>query len=80
MAKTINSNSKKRLSIVWLIILFALFLIAFKFVLGEIKYYSLDQEVLGRFWKIKWWLYGHVSGGILALLGKTGDTDHLIPV
>ena len=68
MAKTINSNSKKRLSIVWLIILFALFLIAFKFVLGEIKYYSLDQEVLGRFWKIKWWLYGHVSGGILALL------------
>ena len=48
-----------------------LFLIVFagKFIIRDaLPYFGFEEEVLGRFWNIKWWLIGHVSGGILALL------------
>ncbi|MTI31246.1 DUF2306 domain-containing protein, partial [Xanthovirga aplysinae] len=43
-------------------------LISLEFISGEVKYLSLKKDVLGRFWHIKWWLIGHVIGGMLALL------------
>lgn len=40
-----------------------------KFILHDaIPYFSLDEEVFGRFWKMKWPLVGHISGGLLALV------------
>ena len=50
--------------IVWI------FLIVFagKFIIKDaLPYFGFEEEVLGRFLNIKWWLIGHVSGGILAL-------------
>ena len=47
-----------------------LFLIVFagKFIIKDaFPYFGFEEEVFGRFWNIKWWLIGHVSGGILAL-------------
>ena len=45
-----------------------LFLIALNFISGELKYYRLEEETFGKFWEVKWWLIGHLSGGILALV------------
>ncbi len=55
-------------SILPVVLLAFLLIIALKFVLEEIHYYSLNKEILGRFFPIKWWLIGHLSGGIIALL------------
>lgn len=48
--------------------LLAVLLVAIYFISREVKYYTLNQETLGRFFEIRWWLMGHLSGGILALL------------
>jgi hypothetical protein len=61
-------KSKNYKSILWLSFLLALFLVSINFISGEMKYFSLKEDVLGRFWPIKWWLIGHVTGGILALI------------
>jgi hypothetical protein len=54
--------------LIWLSILLVLFLIALNFISGELKYFSFKEESLGRFWNHKWWLVGHLTGGILALI------------
>ncbi len=48
-----------------------LFLIAFaaRFVFRDaLPYFGFQEDVFGRFWGMKWWLIGHVSGGVLALV------------
>ena len=62
------TDSKKQSSIIWLIILSAIFIISLIFVAGQLRFFTLDPEILGRYWEIKWWLYGHIASGILALL------------
>lgn len=56
------------MSIFWFGILLMFFLIALNFISGELKYYQLEEATFGRYWEVKWWLIGHLSGGILALV------------
>lgn len=54
----------------WLFVMAWGFLIVFagSFVFrNALRYLSLDEEVYGRFWTMKWYLLGHVSGGLIAL-------------
>ena len=63
-----TSTIHKKLSLFWPGVLLFLFLIAIIFITDEIKYFGLKQDILGRYWDIKWWLISHLSGGILALI------------
>ena len=47
-----------------------IFLVIFagKFVLNVLPYFGLEKEVFQRYWDFKWWLMGHIVGGLLALL------------
>ncbi|MFC4720871.1 DUF2306 domain-containing protein [Geojedonia litorea] len=46
-----------------------LILFAGRFVVKDaLPYFGMDPNVLGRYWDLKWWLIGHVSGGLLALV------------
>ena len=64
-----KSHTANRTSpIFWSAILLLSLAIALSFISEEVKYYALEEETLGRYWKVKWWLVGHLSGGILALL------------
>ncbi|MFY0632117.1 MAG: DUF2306 domain-containing protein [Flavobacteriaceae bacterium] len=45
-----------------------LLLYSLLFILQATRYYTFQDEILGRFLNVKWWLIGHISGGILALL------------
>lgn len=54
----------------WLILAAWTFLVVFagKFVLNDaLPYFGFDEEVYGRFWGMKWPLFGHISGGLIAL-------------
>jgi hypothetical protein len=69
MAKTLTLVPDKPKS--WLTLLAWGFLIVFagKFVLVEaLPYFGFDEEVYGRFWRMKWPLIGHITGGWLALV------------
>jgi uncharacterized membrane protein len=47
-----------------------IFLIIFagRFIIKDaLPYFGLNEEVFRRFWGVRWWLVGHVAGGILAL-------------
>ena len=68
MKSSLTYPDRNRKSVVTLILLGLLFLIALKFVLNEVKYFSLDEAVLGSYFPHKWPLMGHLTGGILALL------------
>jgi uncharacterized membrane protein len=50
------------------VVLVTLLAIALYYISGEFKYFSLDPDVLGNYFPIKWWLVGHLTGGILALI------------
>jgi hypothetical protein len=55
----------------WLMLLAWGFLIVFagKFILQDaLPYFGFEEEVFGRFWRMKWPLIGHISGGLLALV------------
>jgi uncharacterized membrane protein len=47
-----------------------IFLIAFagKFILNVLPYFGFEKEVFQRYWDFKWWLMGHIVGGMLALV------------
>jgi hypothetical protein len=47
-----------------------IFLLAFsaKFVVEVLPYFGLQKEVFQRYWSYKWWLLGHIVGGLLAFL------------
>jgi hypothetical protein len=69
MAKTLTLVPNKPKT--WLSLLAWGFLIVFagKFVLVEaLPYFGFDEEVYGRFWRMKWPLIGHITGGLLALV------------
>ncbi len=68
MKATTALQSSRPRTLVWLGILLILLVIAVKYIIGEVKYYSLNEEVMGRFWGVRWWLIGHLTGGILALV------------
>lgn len=68
MKTTISSKQLNLKTIVWLVILFILLLISLKFVIGKLHYFSFKDETFGRYIGVKWWLIGHISGGILALI------------
>ncbi|RIW18251.1 DUF2306 domain-containing protein [Algoriphagus lacus] len=60
------SNTKS-----WLTLAFWIFVVAFagRFVLNDaLPYFGLEEEVFGRFWRMKWPLIGHISGGLIALV------------
>lgn len=63
-----NTRPLLHRSLLWTSVLLILLLTALYYISGELKYYSLNEEALGRFFGIKWWLVGHLSGGILALV------------
>ncbi len=50
---------------IWIVIIgFSL-----KFIItAALPYFSLNPETLGRWLEYKWWLIGHISGGLLALV------------
>lgn len=68
MKTQIRSNKSKTMTLLSIGMLLVLFLIGLNTISDELKYFGMDREVLGRYWDIKWWLIGHLSGGILALL------------
>ena len=63
-----STKSVPAVSLFWPVILLTVLLVAIYFISREVKYYTLNQETLGRFFEIRWWLVGHLTGGILALL------------
>ena len=49
---------------------FWIFLIVFaaRFVIRDaLPYFGFSEDVFGRFWDMKWWLTGHITGGLLAI-------------
>ena len=51
--------------LLWIVLLIA----ALNFIITRATpYLSVDENIFQRFWGVKWWLFGHVVGGILALL------------
>jgi hypothetical protein len=68
MKTTTFSKSLNFKTIFWLVVLLTLFVISLKFVIGKLHYYSFQDETFGRYLGVKWWLLGHISGGILALI------------
>jgi uncharacterized membrane protein len=50
--------------------IFWVLLLAFsvKFVLKALLYFGLQKEVFQRYWNYKWWLLGHIVGGLVALV------------
>jgi uncharacterized membrane protein len=47
-----------------------LFLIIFagRFIIKDaLPYFGIHEEVFRRFWGVRWWLVGHITGGVLAL-------------
>lgn len=63
-----RSNKSKAATLLSVGMLLVLFFIGLNTISDELKYFGMDKEVLGRYWDVKWWLIGHLSGGILALL------------
>ena len=63
-----TSKSINFKTILFWIILLALLLISLKFVVGKLHYFSFQDKTFGRYLGVKWWLIGHISGGILALI------------
>ena len=55
-------------SAIGLLFLVFLFVFSLTYVLEDLKYYTMSKEILRNFFPIKWWLIGHISGGIIALL------------
>lgn len=43
-------------------------LASFYYVARDLKYYSLDEKILDRFWNTKWWLLSHLTTAILAVV------------
>lgn len=68
MGKALKPKNTYIMSILGFTLLLALLILAIYFIISELKYYGLDKKIFGRFWNFRWWLIGHVSGGILALL------------
>lgn len=59
-------NPQSYLKLIMWIFLLAL---AGKFIIKDaLPFFGFEQEVFGRYWDIKWWLIGHVAGGLLALV------------
>ncbi len=50
------------------LLLLALSLISFIYIVQTFRYFSNDPTALSGFWEIRYWLYLHIVGGILALL------------
>ncbi len=51
-------------------IAFWIFLVVFaaRFVIRDaLPYFGFSEDVFGRFWEMKWWLTGHITGGLLAI-------------
>ncbi|HCW09283.1 MAG TPA: hypothetical protein DGG95_18150, partial [Cytophagales bacterium] len=51
----------------WVIYLFMVYL-AVKFLLKVFPYYGFSEEVFGKYWEVKYFLVGHITGGITALV------------
>lgn len=67
MSKSLLSPLNAK-SILGLLILAFLFVFSLTYVIDDLRFYTLEESILGRLFAIKWWLIGHLSGGILALL------------
>ncbi|MHA7129312.1 DUF2306 domain-containing protein [Algoriphagus namhaensis] len=50
------------------LLLLALSLISFIYIIQAFRYFSNDPTTLSGFWEIRYWLYLHIVGGIFALL------------
>ncbi len=61
-------TTKKLKSTLAYILLIFVALTSFYYVVGDLKFYSLDKNTLGRFWNIKWWLIGHLTTAIIAVV------------
>lgn len=59
---------KSKKTMFWFGMLLVLFLIALNFIASEFKYFRFNETTYGRYWDIKWWLIGHLTGGIAALI------------
>ena len=66
--RTIDSTAVRRMF--YLKIAFWLFLVIFagRFVIKDaLPYFGFTEEIFGRWWEMKWWLAGHITGGMIAL-------------
>ena len=61
-------TSRKLKSTLAYILLIFVALSSFYYVAGDLKFYALDEDTLGRFWDIKWWLIGHLTTAIIAVV------------
>lgn len=67
MKKTLLSPLTLKSTLTLLVLAFV-FVFSLTYIIEDLRFYTLKESVLGRFFAIKWWLIGHLSGGILALL------------
>ncbi|MDX1477328.1 MAG: DUF2306 domain-containing protein [Saprospiraceae bacterium] len=51
-------------ALILIVLVIALWFIA----TNAVRYLGFDPEAYGRFWEFKVWLFGHVAGGMLALI------------
>jgi uncharacterized membrane protein len=61
-------NKSKLGEVLWLVLWIFLLAFAAKFVLRALLYFGLQKEVFQRYWNYKWWLLGHIVGGLAALV------------
>lgn len=61
-------NISKPLVLLKLVLWIFIIVFAGKFVLHVLPYFGLEKEVFQRYWGFKWWLIGHLAGGLLALI------------
>ena len=65
----VTSRSLKTISVLKLIFGIALTLLALRFVFrNALPYFGFQEPTFHSYWDVKWWLIGHITGGLLALL------------
>ena len=66
---TTVSPSSRRNRLLQPVLLFIVLIVALWFIItNAIQYFGFDPETYGRWWTFKFWLFGHIVGGMLALV------------
>lgn len=65
---TISTGDKRAKVLSPLLLLFILIIGLWFIATNALQYFDISQEAYGRFWDFKIWLFGHVIGGMIALV------------
>ncbi len=55
-------------TVLWTVLLVMAIAMGLKYFMADLRYYTLTEDNMGRFFAVKWWLVFHLTGGITALL------------